>query len=107
GRGQHSAVVQKVRQANVHHIAAGFSNGLVEIAEATGDVVFFRERFGAVRLAREDGHDLRVRDKAVIRFNVDVSDETGAKQGDFGSAHTLLLRTLINPGADQADLFLR
>src|SRR5438045_28795 len=142
--------MQKVRQTNVHHFAAGFSNGLVEVAEPTVDVVLFRERFGAVRLAREHGHDLRVRDKAVIRLDVDVGDEAGAKQGDFGSAHRelppdsekngprgkltrrrvqlcwfygnekppagplpevelgrrRLLRALINPGADQADLFL-
>ena len=100
-RGQHSAVVQKVRQANVCHIAAGFSNRLVEVVEATGDAVFFRERFRAVRLACEDTHDLRVRDKAVIRFDVDVGDETDAEQGDFGSAHRKFLpdSAMNSPGS--------
>ena len=87
GRREHGAMMQKIWDANVHHVAARFSNGLVETAEPPGDVMLLREGFRALRFARENRHHFSVRHEAMIGFDVDIGDESRAQQGNFGFAH--------------------
>ena len=87
GGSQHSAVVQKIGDADIHHIAARFGDGFVEITERFRDVVLFGEGFGAFRFAGENGYDLGLGDESMIGFEVDVRDESRAEQGDFGFGH--------------------
>ena len=100
GRRQYGAMMEKIGKANVHHLAAGFGDGVFEVAEPVGDVMFFREGCRPLRLARKDRHHFRVRHKAMIGFDVDVRDESRAEQGNFGFAHRNV--RLIYPQRDTA-----
>ena len=88
--GERGAVMQEVRQADVDDVAVGFADQRVEIAEPSRDLPVRRKCLGPRGAAREDGRHLRIRHEAGVGLEVDVGDETGAEDGDFGRGHEFL-----------------
>ena len=87
GGGEHGPVMQGIGEADVHHVAAGLRDGGVQVGEGLGDAVFPGKGARASRFAGVNGHDLGVRHKPLVGFDVNIGDETGPEQCDFGLVH--------------------
>ena len=87
--GERDAVVQEVGQADVHDVAVGLGDRAIEVGEPLRDAPVRRHARGALGRPRVDGGDLRVRHEALVGLEMDVGDEAGAEQGDFGFGHGL------------------
>ena len=84
-----STRVQVVRQADVHDLAVRACDRLVEIREPSRDPVLVRKRAGTLLGPRIDANHFGVRHETVVGLGMNVRDESGTEQQDFGSAHVV------------------
>ena len=80
-------MMHEIGHAYIHHIAARVQNRFLQILVVFGDVMLFRELGCAHRASRKHRHNLYVRHKATVRFEMDVADESGPEQRNFGFSH--------------------
>ena len=84
--------VQVVRYADVRDVAVCTCKRLVEIGEPTRNPVLLCERARVLLAPRIDAGQLGIGNEAVVGLGMDVGDEPGADQEDFGSAHGVNLQ---------------
>jgi len=81
-------MMQDVGQADVNHVAAGFRDRLFQVSEGRGYAMLFGKVLPALGVTRVHCHDFRLRDKPVIRFDVNVGDEPRTQQSYLRPRHS-------------------
>ena len=87
GRAEDCAMMEVVRNADVHNVAIRLANGAFQVGERFGNVMFLREGLRSLWIARVNGDDFRIWNKTRVGFQVNVGNESGAEQRDFGFWH--------------------
>lgn len=71
--------MQKVRQAHIHYLAIGIINRLFKPGKKPWDTVLTGKGLRALLRPRKNRHNLRLRNKTMIRFNVYIRYKSGSE----------------------------
>ena len=91
-------VVKKIREADVDDVAVSLRDQLVDVGEPLWDAPVLGQFLGMFGRAREHGGDLRIGHEPGERFEMNISDEACAENGNLGWWHEEDLRAeFISP----------